>query len=292
MSRRSFIESGVSAAVAACAFDARAAAQAAGKPLLGLCSVPARAAKLKEIGFDFIEGSVSNALKPAQSDDEWSPLFEQIKTCGLPMRSCNGFLPKEMRLTGPEEGLRHEAAIAYAVKACQRADQVGLTAIVLGSGGARNAPEGFDIDKARQQFIDFCKKLGPAIADCKVTVVLEPLNKGEANFLNTVAEGMEMVDTIKHPRIQLLADIYHMLKLNEHPDSIRKAGKRILHCHVAELEGRKFPGNNNENLRDYYRALRDINYTGGISCECGWPKENLEDAWRKAYATMREQIFG
>ncbi len=101
-----------------------------------------------------------------------------------------------------------------------------------------------------------------------------------------------MVDAIKHPRIQLLADIFHMLKLNEHPDSIRKAGKRIIHCHVAELAGRQFPGNNNENLRDYYRALRDINYTGGISCECGWPKERVEDAWRKAYATMREQIYG
>lgn len=290
MSRRTFLQ-GSAACASSLALNACCSAGSGGKrPLIGLCSVPARAAKQKEIGFEFIEGSVSNALKPQISDEEFQPLLESIRNCGLPMRSCNGFLPKDLRLTGPEEGLKHEAAIKYARIACERADKAGVTAIVLGSGGARNAPDGFPIEKARQQFIQFCKKLGPAIADCNVTIVLEPLNKEEANYLNYVSEGAEMVDEIAHPRIQLLADIYHMLKENEGPEAIRKAGRRIVHCHVAELEGRQFPGNRNEDLSAYYRALRDINYTGGVSCECRWPKENLEEAWKKAFDTMIAQM--
>jgi sugar phosphate isomerase/epimerase len=235
---------------------------------------------------------VGGSLKPDKTDEEYAPELEKIKTCGLPMRSCNGFIPKEFRLTGPDEGLRHDDALKYAVKACERADQVGLSVIVFGSGGARNAPEGFDIGKAREQFIAFCKKLAPAIADRKVTIVLEPLNAKEANFLTSVSEGIEMVDAINHPRIQLLADFYHMLKDGEAPDPIRKAGARIRHCHIAERENRMAPGTKGEDLSGYFKALRDIGYTGGVSCECGWPKENVEEAWVKALATMRAQYKG
>ena len=276
-------------AAAAGSFPARADNESEGKLLLGLCASPANAAKLKAVGFDFIEGGVAGSLKPDKPDDEYAPELEKIKTCGLPMRSCNGFFPKDLRLTGPDEGLRHDDALKYAVKACERADQAGLATIVFGSGGARNAPEGFDIGKAREQFIAFCKRLAPAIADRKVTIVLEPLNKGEDNFLNSVAEGTEMVDEINHPRIQLLADFYHMMKDGEGPDSIRKAGARIRHCHIAELEGRKAPGTRGEDLSRFFKALRDIGYTGGVSCECGWPKENLEAAWEKALDTLRAQ---
>jgi len=143
--------------------------------------------------------------------------------------------------------------------------------------------------KGKEQFIDFCRKLGDRIQNLKVTIVLEPLNKGETNLLNSVTEGIEYVDTIARPRIQLLADFYHMMKEDEGPDAIRKAGARIRHCHIAELEGRKAPGTKGEDLSGYFKALRDIGYTGGASCECGWPKENIEDAWKKALATMRQQ---
>jgi len=119
--------------------------------------------------------------------------------------------------------------------------------------------------------------------------VLEPLNKGETNLLNSVTEGIAYVDAIDRPRIQLLADFYHMMKENEGPDAIRKADVRIRHCHIAELEGRKAPGTKGEDLSGYFKALHDIGYTGGVSCECGWPKENVEDAWKKALATMRQQ---
>ena len=36
------------------------------------------------------------------------------------------------------------------------------------------------------------EKLGDRIKDLKVTVVLEPLNKGETNILNSVAEGIPL----------------------------------------------------------------------------------------------------
>ncbi|MCX6997987.1 MAG: sugar phosphate isomerase/epimerase [Kiritimatiellaeota bacterium] len=254
--------------------------------LLGICSGLDMAEKLKAAGFDFIEGGVAALLKPDASDAEFAPVLAQLKACPLPIRSCNGFIPARFRLTGPEAA--HDAPLAYAVKACRRADAAGIPYIVLGSGGARKVPAGFDLAQGQTQFIAFCQKLGERIADGQVTIVLEPLNKGETNLLNSVAEGVAYVDAIHQPRIQLLADFYHMMKEGEGPDSIRQAGARLRHCHIAELEGRKAPGTKGEDLSRFFKALVGIGYAGGVSCECGWPKD-VAAGWKTALATMRKQ---
>lgn len=259
-----------------------------GKIKLGICSPPNRAEKLKAAGFEFIECGVAGLLKPETPDTDFAPEIEKLKACVLPIRSCNGFIPGKFRLTGPET--THDEALSYAVTACRRAEAIGIPHIVFGSGAARKFPEGFDSEKAKSQFIEFCQKLGERIKDLKVTIVLEPLNKGETNLLNSVTEGSSYVDAIRHPRVQLLADFYHMLKEDEGPDAIRKAGGRIRHCHIAELEGRKAPGTKGEDLSGYFKALKDINYTGGVSCECGWPTENIEKAWKRAVKIMRSQM--
>lgn len=253
----------------------------------GVCAAIDKAAKLEGIGYDFIEGTVSGYLKPGLADEAFAPELSKLKGCELPIRSLNGFLPPKFRLTGPD--VAHEPALAYAVAVCRRADEAGIPCIVLGSGAARKLPSGFDPAKGRSQFIAFCQALGDRIKDCKVTVVLEPLNRDETNLLNTVGEGVGYVNEINRPRIRLLADFHHMLREKESPDSIRKAGTRLCHCHIAELTGRSAPGTNGEDLGPFFKALRDIGYTGGVSCECGWPKTGLETAWKKALETMRKQ---
>lgn len=253
----------------------------------GIRTVPDNATKLKELGFDFIEVGTLETLQPEMSDADYAPLLAKLKTCALPMRSCNGFIPKSFRLTGPETD--HDAALKYALTACRRADELGIPFIVLGSGSARRAPEGFDLAKANAQFIEFSRRLGDQIKDFKVTIVVEPLNKSETNVVNTVVEGINCVKTIDHERVRLLADFYHMLREGESPDSIRKAGPLIRHCHIAELEGRMAPGTKGEDLSGFFAALKQIGYVGGISCECQWPGQDVEVAWAKALATLRTQ---
>lgn len=286
LNRREFVRALAALGAAGGLAGAARAGDRPRKILFGVCSSLDKADKLKAAGFDFIEGGVSSYLKPDEPDDAFAAELAKLKACPLPIRSCNGFIPSKYRLTGPDAS--HDAPLDYAVKACRRADQAGIAHIVLGSGGARKVPDGFDLAKGREQFIDFCRKLGERIADCKVTIVLEPLNKAETNLLNSVAEGIEYVDAIKHPRIQLLADFYHMMKEGEGPDSILKAGQRIRHCHIAELEGRKSPGTKGEDLSRFFKALGDVGYEGGVSCECGWPKD-VEAGWKTALDTMRKQ---
>jgi len=253
---------------------------------LGVCQSYQKSALIKQAGFQFIEGGVAQVLMPKETDDVFGKRLEEIKAAVLPVRVCNGFIPAELKTVGPD--VKMDAVVAFASVAIRRAPKVGVQRIVLGSGKSRQIPEGFSRDKAREQFVEFCRKIGAVAQDNGVVVVLEPLNKGECNFITRVDEGADIVDAVGHPGFQLHADIYHMMKDNEGPESIVKAGKRLRHVHVA-TKNRKAPGFEETDFRPYFKALRTIGYTGGISCECGWGK-NLETELPQAVKVLRQQL--
>ena len=181
---------------------------------------------------------------------------------------------------------------------CRRADEVNLKTIVFGSGGARNVPGDFTAknradhpytEQGTAQMTDFCRQLATRIADCKVVVVIEPLRPKESNIVNFVWQGLHMVEDVGSPRIQQLADIFHMIMGREDAESIVKAGDRLKHCHIATKEKRAYPGaNDTEAFLPYFAALKRIGYTGGVSCECGWgKKEEFEKNLDTAIATLK-----
>ncbi len=244
---------------------------------------------LAEMGFDFAEYSVPDVLIPAQDDDAWAIQKAKILEAQKIMRygSLNGFLPGSFRLTGPEDGLTTEAALKFAETACRRADEVGIPYLVLGSSGARKAPEGFDVPTAKRQFVDFCKELVKRIADCKAVVLLENLQPKEDNILNYITESAAVVEEIASPRLQILADLFHMTAAGESPDAIRKVGKYIRHVHVADPVTRNWPGYSQRDLVDYIQALNDVDYQGGLSAECNYEEEGLHDQYRVTLKTIQ-----
>ena len=253
----------------------------------GVCGGLDAAAEVKEIGFDFLEGTVAGFLMPDASDEEWNAFLSQVRAAAFPVEACNCFIPGKFRLTGPAAD--HAPALEYAVKACRRADVMGVKTIVLGSGGARNVPEGFSLAEGRAQFIAFARELGKRIADCAVTIALEPLNRGESNILNSVADGISYVDEIDSPKIRLLADFYHMALENESAESLVKAGSRLVHCHIAEKAHRTSPGAEGDDFAAQFAALAKIGYAGRVSCECAWPSEpaQIRNARVKALSVLR-----
>lgn len=264
--------------------------------LFGSCASIEEAAALAEAGFDYFEGTVGPALMPDKSDAEWEKTRDAILSAPIPMRSCACFIPGSFRLTGPEAD--HAPALDYAEVACRRADAVGCRCIVFGSGGARNVPGDFcgpnhpDLERGRDQYTEFCAALAKRIADCAVTVVIEPLCPNESNIVNFVWQAVQISNEIGSPRIQVLADFYHMLRGKETADSIIAAGGLLKHCHVAQSPTRAYPGHDDiAELAPYFKALKSIGYEGGVSCECSWPLREgatIQDARREAVAAMKK----
>ena len=251
----------------------------------GVCTSVDNAQKLKDAGYDYLEAGVQKFLVPQADDAEFQKNLAAAKAGPLPVYACNSFIPAELKCVGPEAN--PTGVIAYAKTALERAKQAGVKRIVFGSGKARAIPEGFDRAKARQQFVDILKQMGPLAGQNDVIVIIEPLNTKETNFINSVAEGTEIAKEANHPNICVLADFYHMALENESPDSIRQAGAMLKHCHIAEKENRLAPGTTDYDFTPYFKALKDIGYQGGISIEGRW--NDFDTQLAGAIKTMQSQ---
>jgi sugar phosphate isomerase/epimerase len=255
-------------------------------PQIGICTSIGNAAVAKSAGCGYIEEGVRSFLVPDRPDPEFQAKFDLLKGSPLPVRACNGFLPETLKSVGPEA--RPDEIIAFAETAFRRGREAGIRHIVFGSSGSRGIPEGFDRAAARDQFVRLLRRMGPIAGKYGLVVALEPLRRAECNFINTVAEGAAIVREVDDPHVRLLADFYHMLCEDEGPASIVAAGPLLVHCHIAEEEGRTPPGVHGQDFTPYLEALRRIGYAGGISFEGRFT--NLAAELPAAVKTLEAQI--
>lgn len=253
-------------------------------PQIGICSSIENAKLLQQSGGDYIEVSVRRFLVPDKPDADFAENLKAARACGVPIRAANGFLPGSLKCVGPDAD--HQAVLAYAKTAFERAKRVGIKTIVFGSSEARSIPEGFDRSRAEQQFIALVMKMGPLAAANDVVVAIEPLNTGETNFINTLRDGARIVETAGHPNIRLVADLFHMARMNEKPKELCFYSRLIEHVHVAEKAGRTPPGVEGDDFRGHFEALQDSGYRGGISIECRW--KDMATQLPVAIQTLRE----
>ena len=226
---------------------------------LGVCTSYDKAGLLKSLGYTFVEESVGRFLIPdAGGDAQFEKNQLALAEEKFPVRSYIYFFPGKLKSVGPD--LHHEAILARAELALKRAKECGSKNIVFGSGGSRAIPDGFDRATAKAQHIALCQKMAPIAERYGVTLAVEPLNRGETNFINSLAEGVEIIQAVNNPWFKLQCDIYHMLKDNESPEEIVRYGQYITHCHIAEKQNRTAPGEMGDDFRTYFRALKKIKY--------------------------------
>ena len=292
-SRRTFLKTAATTAAGAAAFPSVIASGLLNESIakssisLGVYASYDHAQHLKKLGCSYIEESVGGFLLPAGGEEKFGQNLHELHTLKFPIRSYVILLPGELKTLGPDAN--HEAILQRTELALKRAKECGSQYIVFGSGASRVIPDGFDRNKAKAQHIEVTRKMGPLAEKYGITIAVEPLNRGETNFINSLSEGVEIIDAVKSPRIKLLCDIYHMLKEDEPADQIVKYGKYIVHCHIAEKEERTPPGVKGDDFRPYLRALKNINYKGGLSIEC-FKYADFDAETKKGIAVLKQQL--
>lgn len=253
---------------------------------IGVCTSLSNAPVLEAAGCAYLEEGVGGLLAPAEPDEKCAPRLEAAKSSKVSVRACNGFLPGALKAVGP--AAKAAEILAYAGTAFRRAALAGIAVIVWGSGESRRVPEGFGKAQAEEQFCALAKSVAGAAGKSGILIVLEPLNAGETNFLNSLKEGAAMVEAVGHPNFRLLADFYHVIRAGETPDDVVKNGPLIRHCHIAENEKRTPPGTAGDDFRPFLKALKKIGYRGRLSMECRW--DDLKAQLPSAAASLKKQI--
>ncbi len=251
---------------------------------IGACRSPKDAALFAEGGAEYLEISCGEFVASAP-EAEWRERLARLKESPLPLRAANSFLPGTLHCVGPDAD--HEAVLAHARIVFARAAEVGIRMITFGSAGARQMPEGCVREEAELQFTALLARMAAPAAEHGVTVGVEPLQTSECNFLNKLEEARRLVAAVNHAAIRLTADVFHMLRAEESPDAIRKAGALVAHVHLAEKRTRSAPAVDGDDFRPWIAALKDAGFQGLISLECGWDAPALQ--LPKAIASLREQ---
>jgi len=121
---------------------------------------------------------------------------------------------------------------------------------------------------ALDAFVRFYGEMLEVVRGSEARVLLEPLNRYESRYLNTVADNAAVVDAVAHPNAGLIADTFHMSIEEADPAAaLRAAGDRVVHVHLGD-NNRLLPGHGRLDWPAIFAALRDIGYEGYVNLEC------------------------
>jgi sugar phosphate isomerase/epimerase len=100
-----------------------------------------------------------------------------------------------------------------------------------------------------------------------VAVFVEPINRYETDFLNTVDDVLALMGQLDAPNVMVLPDTFHMnIEEPVIADSLRRAGNRIGHIHLAD-SNRCAPGRGHVDFAGVRSALDACGYGGYVGFE-------------------------
>lgn len=234
-------------------------------PHLGIVAPLEQDSLIYASGFRMLGESVGKMLSPSLTEEQFQQNLTRIKQARCKVFLCNIFFPGTMKIAGPQ--VDENRVLGYADTVFSRAKKAGIPFIILGSGGARRIPEGYNVEKAKVDFASLCRKLAKIAAKYRIMIALESLQVAETNFLITLKSAAEVVRAVDHPNFKLNADIFHMMREGESPQSIVDAADILVYCEIAEKQKRSLPGVQGDDFKPWIRALRKAKYQGPVFIE-------------------------
>jgi sugar phosphate isomerase/epimerase len=190
-------------------------------------------------------------------------------------------------LTSPDKPVRRRTA-DYLVELARCCRDLGGELLVFGSPAQRRIPAGKSREQAAEFALDTFRLAAPGIADAGVKLCLEPLAAPEADFINTCAEALALLDRLNHPNFVLHLDVKAMAADEAPaPELIRRHARHTGHFHANDAN-RRGPGFGDTDFAPIFRALRDVDYRGWVSVEVFDYTPDPETIARESLRYMRE----
>ena len=175
--------------------------------------------------------------------------------------------PPGLYVTHTDPGIRRRTA-DYFIDLVRLCSDLGGRLMVIGSPKQRNLLPGITRERAMGYACEVFGRALPEAERCGVTLAIEPLTPRETDFINTAADGVELIRRLDHPRFRLHLDVKAMSGSEKEPvpDVIRKNAEFLHHFHSNDpnLLG---PGMGEVDHRPILKALKDVNYKGYVSVE-------------------------
>jgi D-psicose/D-tagatose/L-ribulose 3-epimerase len=219
--------------------------------------------KFKRWGYEAVEILVED---PA--DIDLGHVKKELSKSGLVCGSVCAAMSRERDLRGSSRSQR--VGVKYL---CGLLDQmVELDCPVLGGPvysyvGRAEAVSSRDYRSQWKTVVKNLKVVAKYAEERGRLVCLEPLNRFETDFINTLDQGVKMIEDVGSPALKLHLDTFHAnIEEKNLGDAIRRAGPHLKHIHACGSD-RGTPGKDHTDWKDIAAALKEIQYQGDLVLE-------------------------
>jgi D-psicose/D-tagatose/L-ribulose 3-epimerase len=224
--------------------------------------------RVRSFGFDLIEICIED---PETIDV--ASIRDRTKQAGVGVTICGAFGPT--RDMSSEDGAIQKSALAYLERCIDYAAALGSPFVSGPMYAAVGNTRLLDPGARAAQWERAVGNLRRAAAYARersVKLAVEPLNRFETDLVNTVDQGLRLVDEIGADNVGLLLDTFHMnIEEKDLPAAIRRAAGRIIELHACSND-RGTPGEDHQPWPEIVAALRDARYDGPVVIEAFTPE--------------------
>ncbi len=203
-------------------------------------------------------------ITPSQRDE----VCRQAEAAGLDIIGLHWLLAKTegFYLTTPDADVRRRTA-EYLKDLARLCRDFGGSVMVLGSPLQRILLPGVTNDEAMKYAAEVLQHAMPVCEELDVTIALEPLSPEWGPFLNTAAEGVQLMEMVGSNNCRLHLDCIAMAtEPTPIPELLRRHRREMVHLHVND-PNKQGPGMGKLDFKPIFEALGEIDYRGWVSVE-------------------------
>lgn len=224
--------------------------------------------KAKEMGFDLFELCIEDP-----QTIHCDRILPRIKAAGIEALVCGSFGPRRDIISEDKE--IQKEGIAYIKQCVDIAHQLECS-LVSGPMYSATGKISMQGEGKREILLELAAKNLQECAEYAehngVRLAIEPLNRFETDFMNTVDQAMEFLSRVDYNNVGLLLDTFHMnIEEEDMAAALQTAGSKVFNFHACS-NTRGTPGKDHINWHALKTALQEIHYKGPIVIESFTPK--------------------
>ena len=218
--------------------------------------------KAAGLGFHGVELALKDAAEICPQElDTWLSRSGIEVSC---ISTGQVFAVSNLYFTHPDPDVRENTFQAFRGLVELAADHGQLINVGRARGSYREKQSRAETERL---FIEMAQRICDYGEPKGVTLMIEPVNRYEINFINSVEEGAELLRRVDRPNIGLMPDVFHMniedrqigQTLIDHADLVR-------YVHLAD-SNRNAPGQAHLDFDDVFGALARSGFDGWVSIE-------------------------
>jgi D-psicose/D-tagatose/L-ribulose 3-epimerase len=234
--------------------------------------------RIREWGFDGVELFLS-----PQEPANIPKVKAVLDRLNLGRTMCS-VLPREANLVSSDLAVRANG-VEFLKKCVDRTADLGANLICgpmyagLGVMTGRRRT-----DEEWRWAVDGLKTVARHAQGREVVLCLEPLNRFETYFLNTLEDAARLIRDVGAPNVKIHFDTFHSNIEEQRPaQALRSIAKELGHVHISEND-RGIPGTGHNDWKEILKALKEIGYDDWLTIESfAQPEPDLAAAaaiWR------------